>query len=234
MARRESDSSDVLARVQEGLELVHLVARQMQRQIGASLQLDELESLGREGLLGAARSFDASRGVPFRGWANLRIRGAIIDGLRSTSGLPRGAYRKLRALEASDAYQEAAQEEAAAAPTGSDEAADERLGGFLEGMAIAMAAAFLSKTGDEIEHAIDPSAHQEEALMRAQLSEIVRTAIAGRPEAERILLEAHYFHDKTLEQAAAEIGLSKSWASRLHARALEGVARELRRRRFER
>jgi RNA polymerase sigma factor for flagellar operon FliA len=220
--------------VQEALDLVQIVAHQMRRQLGPSLHVEELASFGHEGLLVAARSYDGSRGVPFRRWASLRIRGAILDGVRSTAGLPRGAYRRLRALEASDAYQEAAQEESAGNAPATPEAADERLGTFLEGMAMAMALAYVSKSGEEIDSAVDPSAHQEDAMMRAELREIVRVAIANRPEQERILVEAHYFEDKTLEEAAAQIGLSKSWASRLHARALEGIAKELKRRKLER
>jgi RNA polymerase sigma factor for flagellar operon FliA len=230
MADRGGDTPEVLARVEEGIDLVQILARQLQRQLGTSVHVDELASYGHEGLLIAARSYDASRGVPFRRWANLRVRGAMIDGVRSTSGLPRGAYRRLRALEASDTYREAVEEELVGAPPASPEAADERLGTFLEGMAAAMAVAFLSKTPEEIDLAIDPGARQEEELERAQLRDAVRAAIAARPEAERVLLEAHYFEDKTLEEAAVAVGLSKSWASRLHARALDAIAKELKRR----
>jgi DNA-directed RNA polymerase specialized sigma subunit len=42
-------------------------------------------------------------------------------------------------------------------------------------------------------------------------------------------VERHYFGDETLDQAAASLGLSKSWGSRLHARAIETIARELKR-----
>ena len=57
----------------------------------------------------------------------------------------------------------------------------------------------------------------------------VREAIAERPEQERVLLTRHYFDDVTFEEAARELGLSKSWASRLHSRAIEGLARSLKR-----
>jgi len=49
------------------------------------------------------------------------------------------------------------------------------------------------------------------------------------PASERTLIERHYFGDETLEQAAASVGLSKSWGSRLHARAIDAIAKELRR-----
>ena len=67
-----------------------------------------------------------------------------------------------------------------------------------------------------------------------RLVERLRAAIAERPDAERLLLERHYFGEATMDEAAKELGLSKSWASRLHARALEGVAKAMRRQKIER
>ena len=63
----------------------------------------------------------------------------------------------------------------------------------------------------------------EEAFSRAQLVEHVRAAIGNLPDAERKLLERHYFGDVTMDEAARELGLSKSWGSRLHARALDAA-----------
>jgi RNA polymerase sigma factor for flagellar operon FliA len=60
-----------------------------------------------------------------------------------------------------------------------------------------------------------------------QLKKRVRAAMEQLPEKERKLLEGYYFRGKTLEEAGAEIGQSKSWASRLHARAIEELKRIL-------
>ena len=97
-ATPSADPPEVIARVEEGLELVDMLARQLRRQFGPYVQVDDLASQGREALLAAARSFDPDRAVPFRRWANLRIRGAMIDGVRQSGNLPRRVYRKLRAL----------------------------------------------------------------------------------------------------------------------------------------
>ncbi|AKV00842.1 RNA polymerase sigma factor for flagellar operon [Labilithrix luteola] len=228
------DSPDVLARIKEGLDLVDLVARQLRRQFGPFIQLEDLTSYGREALLAAARSFDPDRGVPFRRWANLRIRGAMIDGVRSQGNLPRRVYRQVRALQAADRVHEAAAENDASTPAASAEAADAKLSEQLGSAAMAMALSFLSmKSGDAVDDAHDPSESPEDEVARAELVATIRTAIAERPEAERKLLERHYFDDVTFEEAAAELGLSKSWASRLHARAIEGVARAMKRARIE-
>lgn len=225
-----ADPPEVLARISEGLELVDMLARQLRRQFGPYVQIDDFASQGREALLAAARSFDPERGVPFRRWANLRIRGAMIDAVRSQGNLPRRVYRQLRALQAAERVHEAAAEEEAAAPAKEGEAADAALTDRLGTAAMAMAMAFLSmKKDDALDRARDPSESPEDAVGRAELVATIRDAIAERPEAERRLLERHYFDDVTFEEAARELGLSKSWASRLHARAIEGVAKALRR-----
>lgn len=221
--------AEIEARVREGFELVALTARHLRRQLGTRLEVAELESMGREGLLDAARSFDPARGVPFRRWAQLRIRGAVMDGLRSTGSLPRAVYRKLRALEAADRAQEGRQEDDAAAVPTSAEVADKRLDDSLSGIAMAMAAGFLAASSEGLEHvADDETLTPEDAVAEKELLDRLRDIIARRPDAERQLLERHYFGGVTFETAAKELGLSKSWASRLHTRALEAVAEEMR------
>ena len=201
----------------------------MRRQFGAHVNVDDLASQGREALLSAARSYDAGRGVPFRRWANLRIRGAMIDGVRTQGNLPRRIYRKVRAMQAAEHVHEAVLEETASTPPANRQSADEALGSELGAAAMAMALSFLSmKSGDAVDRARDPNDDPEQAVGRAELLARIRTAIAERPEAERRLLERHYFDDVTFEEAARELGLSKSWASRLHARAIEGVGKALR------
>jgi RNA polymerase sigma factor for flagellar operon FliA len=225
------DSPAVLARLAEGLDLVDMLARQLRRQFGPYVQYDDLVSQGREALLAAARSFDPDRGLVFRRWANLRIRGAMIDSVRSSGNLPRRVYRKLRAVQAADRVHEVAAEEHAAAPPGTPEQADAKITDQLGTAAMAMAIGFLARrSSDALEGIADPSASPEEAFGLAEILAAIRTAIAERPEAERHLLQRHYFEDANFDEAARELGLSKSWASRLHARAIEGLARTLRNR----
>src|SRR5437016_2112633 len=116
-----ADAPEVVARVHEAMPLVDVVARHIHRQFSAILDRDELSSHGRESLLSAARTFDASPGIPFRAWAHLRIRGGMLDALRSHGRLPRGVYQKLRALRAADAgFDSALEERSAAAPSSSE------------------------------------------------------------------------------------------------------------------
>jgi RNA polymerase sigma factor for flagellar operon FliA len=224
------DPPEILARVQEGMPLVDMLARQLRRQLGTSLDLDDLASAGREGLLSAARKFDPSFGVPFRRWANLRIKGAMLDAVRSQSALPRRIYDRLRAIEAADRVTEVAVEEGAAAPATTPESADERIGSYLAGIATAVALGLLSESsGPDPENAKDRTESAEDQLVRLDMLAKIRGAIERRPDAEKQLLVRHYFDGITFEEAAKELGLSKSWASRLHTRAIEGVTKDLKR-----
>lgn len=221
---RSGDTPEVLARFHAELDLVDIVARQMRRRIAPRSQVDDLRSFGREGLLSAARTFDESRGVPFRRWANLRIRGAIIDGVRQWGELPRRLYRDLRALEAGDRMLETYDEEDASSPAKTPEDADARLNSYLAGIATAMAVG--SVAGDPTDSEV---ATPEDVVANTELSARLRAIVAALPDRERAIIERHYFGDETLEAAAASIGLSKSWGSRLHARAIESIGRAMER-----
>ena len=67
----------------------------------------------------------------------------------------------------------------------------------------------------------------EDALAKAEVASLVRTIVSDLPSVERALIERSYFSGLTLAQAAASIGVSRSWAHRVHARAIETIQREL-------
>jgi RNA polymerase sigma factor for flagellar operon FliA len=233
MSLAPADAPETVARVREGMPLVDLLAHQVRREIGV-VQIDDLRSAGHEALLQAARSFDPSLGVPFRRWVNVRVRGAMLDSIRSQGGIPRRIYNRLRALEAGDRMSEAAAEEDAQGPPSSATEADARLSSYLAGIVTAMALGLLAQpvSGPDGDDALSNEDSPDEAVAREQMMARVREAIALQPEAERHLLTRHYFDGLQFDDAAKELGLSKSWASRLHARAIEGVARELKRKRI--
>jgi len=224
-----ADSPVVLARVEEGLPLVTHIGRQLRRMAG-HVPGDDLRSAGHEALVDAARTFDETQGVPFRRWANLRIRGAMIDVVRASGDVPRHVYAEVRAWEAGDLYQEAVHQEDAGKPSPAAEEADRRLTQYLAGIATAMAVGLLARpvgTGSDTKDLRDDGEDPEEIYARQETGDRLRAAIGELPEPERKLIERHYFAGVTLEEAGKELGLSKSWASRLHARAIEGIARSL-------
>jgi RNA polymerase sigma factor for flagellar operon FliA len=98
-------------------------------------------------------------------------------------------------------------------------------------MATAMALGMLAPTASDDEGepvTVAQDADPEEAFERAELLAIVRTSIEDLPREEAELVRRHYLEGERFDHVAAELGLSKSWASRLHTRALGRLAKKLR------
>jgi len=222
------DPRAINALVSAHLGLVAIIARQLARELGiSSSYIDDMESAGREGLLSVAKRFDPERGVPFKRFAGYRIRGAMLDALRRESRLTLRVRERLRGLESVLSLNEAAAEDPA--PT-SAAAADARLAERLANLATALATGLINEgVHDEGEQvAVELGDDPEEALDRAQLREAVRGAVEGLPEQERALITGHYFEGRRFDEVSAELGLSKSWGSRLHSRAVTRLTERLR------
>ena len=226
------DAPEVLERFHGLLDLVEIVARQVKRTVGPAVEIDDLRSYGREGLLDASRRFDTTRGVPFRAYANFRVRGAMLDGVRASSHLPRRVHERLRALEAARLTSEGSSEDVLAgdSPKGTTADAERALDSHLAAMATAMALGLVAKPalGDDGERVlVDSSATPEEATVRAEMEDRVRRAILTLPEDEQEIVRRHYIGGERFDQVARDMGLSKSWASRLHTRAVARLGRRL-------
>jgi len=214
------------------MDLVDLIARQLARELGRAAELDDLRSMGHQGLLEAARRFDEGRGVTFRRFANYRVRGAMLDGVRKSAPLPRRAHARIRALEAALLVAETASEDSSAAGIAADpRASEQKLTEHLADMATAMAVGLLATpaVGDEGEPtAVDHGASPEEAVADAELRKIVIDALEELPSDERELVRRHYLEGERFDHVAASLGLSKSWGSRLHTRAVARLTKRLR------
>lgn len=222
-------STDAL--VGQNIDLVRIVARQVLREVGPAMTLDDLESAGREGLVTAAARFDESRGVPFRRFANYRVRGAMIDALRREAALPRRTYEKVRAMAAAAELNEQASEDATApqAPGTTAATLEQKLQEHLANMATAIATGLIAETAWDEEEivSVDPASSPEDVTSRKQLRAIVKDALAELTDQERALVEGHYFNGQRFDHVAAELGLSKSWASRIHTRAIARLTKRL-------
>lgn len=229
---RGADTPEALERFQSQLDLVEILARQIARAMGPVVELEDLRSFGREGLLDAARKFDAARGVPFRAYANFRVRGAIVDGIRSTAQLPRRAYERLNGISAALRVSEGAADDTFASQQNPSRAqADQALGDHLAAMATAISMGLLvpAAVGEEGERIqVSPADSPEEEVGRAQLLALVQSAIGDLPDEEAQLVRRHYLEGERFDHVAQSLGLSKSWASRLHTRALQRLARRFR------
>lgn len=214
------------AQAREHLPLVRAIAFQVRRETGAPVPAEELEAAGRETLVHALRSFDAEKGVPLKRWVSFRVRCGIFDFLRRHGALPRGAYKRVRAAEAAARASDSA---LAGAPSGTPVDDDLNLADALASAAMAAAVGLLSmKPMEAALNVADNAPAPDATAEQSDLARRIREAVRTRPDDERHILEKCYFEDLTIEEAAREIGLSKSWGSRLHARALLALASALR------
>ncbi len=199
---------------------VRSLASTVRKQFNAQLELEELISYGQVGLLEAADRFDPKVGANFLTFAHYRIKGAIFDGLRKMGVLKGPDLRSAYVGERAAAYLgNLSDRETGAGNRGASSDDDVReLSNAVTGLAVVFAT---SLEGGEGLQLADESLPADQRLELEQLKNRVRSAIGRLPEKERKLLQGYYFQAKTLEEAGAEIGQSKSWASRLHARAIE-------------
>ena len=79
-------------------ELVKRIAYHLAGRLPASVEVDDLIQAGMLGLLEAAANYSAGRGASFETYAGIRIRGAMLDGLRKLDWAPRSVHRKARAV----------------------------------------------------------------------------------------------------------------------------------------
>lgn len=210
--------------VEQHLDLVQAIARKVKKSLGARIEFDDLVAYGSKGLVEAAERFDARPGVQFTTFAYYRIRGAMYDGLRTMGWYSRADYARYRAEERANEYLQshadrpAAEGEAGGASQTADQA--EALAAVAQVLS-GVAAVHITSLEAASSVADETFAAPDAAIDSSRLGSRARQAVTKLPEKERRLLELYYFEDKTLEEAGAVLGLSKSWACRLHARAVD-------------
>ncbi len=201
---------------------VRSLAAQVRKQFNAQFEMDELVAWGQIGLLEAAERFDPRVGANFLTFAHYRIKGAIYDGLRKMGVLKGSDARAAAAGDRTNAYLTNLSDRGGGG-RGLDADVQE-ISSAVTGLAMVFATSLEGTEGLQISDEAMPA---DERLELEQLKRRVRAAMEKLPEKERKLLQGYYFQNKTLEEAGADIGQSKSWASRLHARAVELLKQHL-------
>jgi RNA polymerase sigma factor FliA len=212
--------------VDEHRKFVHAVVLTLVRRFDLPrAQLEDFIACGYLGLVEAAQRFDFSTGNDFKNYAYLRIRGAVIDGIRRSGALTGHAYRQVRAAEAAQDVREANWEQKMAGVRRPP--SKQRLAEIVDFAAQSALIYRLSVPDVEEElqgnhdHFIDAE-HPEETYDRKQFAQMLCQLVEELPEKERHVIESYYYRDKSFVEIANESGtMSKSWISRLHARALE-------------
>src|SRR5262249_8528886 len=122
----------------------------------------------------------------------------------------------------------AAELKAAGRAEPTQEAHESRLGALLAGHAAALAVGLVA-TAPQVDRAPDSEGSPEDRVAKHQLAERMRALLTALPDREPALVERHYFGEETFESIAKDLGISKSWASRLHAQAMRRLHDALKR-----
>ncbi|MFZ1015403.1 MAG: FliA/WhiG family RNA polymerase sigma factor [Terracidiphilus sp.] len=228
-----SQSSGGLNREQEQVLLEHLpivrfLARRIHERLPQHVDIEDLVSAGVVGLMDAFAKFDPAKKVQFRSYAQFRIRGAILDSLRTLDWSPRELRRKGRAVEEAIRVLTARKGRA----PGEGEVADElgvaleeyqQLLGDLKGLEIGTLHLERNEDSGEEELAYVPGRPEEDPLfrcLRGELEERLSSAITHLPERERMVMTLYYYEEMTMREIGLALGVVESRVSQIHASAV--------------
>ena len=219
------------ALVTDCLPLVRRVALHVASRLPSRVELSDLTQAGSLGLLDAARKFDAGKGVRFWTYAELRIRGSILDSLRGLDWLPRSVRRRRRELDAA-----AVRLEARLGRTPSeDEMARElaltvgRFRKMVDDVRLAEASAELVEGLDGVDVFVrDPKAsNPHDLLERRELVDLLARGIEGLSERERIVITLYYHEELTMREIGEVVGVNESRVSQIHSKAVQTLRERL-------
>ena len=206
-----------------------------------SFSYEDIASYGVEGLIDAIEKFSPSKGAKFETYALMRIRGSIIDRIRSNDWLPRTIRKKIKDIKLTA---ERLKQELGRAAT-NKEIADvmgvekEKIDEILASDTSVDSIYDKKGVGEESVEIIDTiedknSARPEEEIEKKDAKRELEAALKKLPERERMLLVFYYHENMTLKEIGEAINVSESRVCQLHAQAIMKLRNILSAKRTER
>ena len=221
--------------IEEYLPMIQCVARRISSRLPAHIHYNDLISSGVIGLMDAIKKYDSNRNNKFKTYAEFRVRGAILDALRSQDWTPRSIRDKAKRI---DKITKALEQKFSRTPK-EQEIAD-ALEMSLEGYHI-----MLNQTQEVSVISIDESTifnHTDKGfvlkmledtdsslsrLNRKSVHKIIIDAIKELPERQRIVLSLYYYEEFNLRKIGQILKVTESRVSQLHAQAIEKLRNKL-------
>jgi RNA polymerase sigma factor for flagellar operon FliA len=229
----KADKNELLT---EHMPLVKRLAHHMKAKLPPSVEVDDLVQAGMIGLLDAISRYEETHGAQFETYAVLRIRGAMLDELRSSDWLPRSMRQNMRKIETA---MSTLQQKLGHPPTESEVAKSLKLsladyqdmltdGG---GHQLVYYEDFHDNEGGN-DSFLDRYAVDDDDPLRSLLDgdfrQAVVDAIDALPPREKILMGLYYEEEMNLKEIGAVMGVSESRVSQLHTQAVARLRAALR------
>jgi RNA polymerase sigma factor for flagellar operon FliA len=220
----------------EHAPLVKKLAHQMKAKLPSSVEVDDLIQAGMIGLLDAVNRYEEEHGAQFETYAVQRIRGAMLDELRSSDWMPRGMRQNMRKVEEA---MNSLQQRLGRSPSESEVAKQLKLtlvqyqemladGG---GHQLVYYEDFHDSESNEHfldRYCVDNSSDPLQALMNSGFRAAVIDAINALPEREKILMGLYYEQELNLKEIGAVMNVSESRVCQLHSQAIARMRANLR------
>lgn len=215
----------------EHAPMIKYIANRIASRLPCHVEVEDLINSGVIGLIDALEKFDPGRGIKFKSYAESRIRGAILDNLRSLDWVSRSVRRKSRVLE--QTYVEL--QKKLGRPATEEEVA-EVMGVDLEdllkmiGEVNSVSLVYLDEvigddSGDKeqtlAEYLSNPDDEDPYSLLAVQeIKEALTDGIDNLPEKERLVLSLYYYEELTMKEIGKVLDVTESRVSQLHTQAI--------------
>ncbi|MGN7611350.1 FliA/WhiG family RNA polymerase sigma factor [Magnetococcales bacterium HHB-1] len=220
--------------------LVRYVVSRIALKLPQSIEQDDLYQVGVLGLIDAVSKYDPQRAIKFQTYAEFRIRGAILDELRSLDWVPRAVRQTASQIQ--DAYnklesrlQRPAEDQEVASELGMDVKTFYNQLDSVRNLSIVSFEDLRPATDDGedwdvLEVLADPDVPDPiEAIGLQELRRALGEAIKTLPEKERLVVTLYYYEELTMSEIGAVLGLTESRISQLHSKAALRMRARIRR-----
>lgn len=212
----------------EHLPTVRYLARRIHERLPQHVELDDLISAGVVGLIDAFSKFDHTKQVQFKSYAQFRIRGAILDSLRTLDWSPRELRRKGRAVEeairsVTHKLGRMPSEQEIAREMELELGAYQQLLGELKGLEIGSLHMERTEDSGDEELSYIPGSPDDDPLfqcLQGEMKQRLADAIEGLPEKERMVLTLYYYEELTMKEIGLTLGVVESRVSQIHSSAV--------------
>lgn len=224
----EKERNDMIL---EYLPVVKFVAARLSNKLPSHIELDDLVNSGIIGLIDAIDKFDPTRKIKFKTYAEFRIRGAMLDELRSLDWVPRSTRQKATRLE--KAY--STLEHRLGRSATDDEIVEyldisyddfHKLVSEARGIALISIDELYSDSNDNLERNLLDYIAAPESLDPAlnvyldQIYKIVAEAIDQLPEKETLVISLYYYDELTMKEISQILGITESRISQIHTKSI--------------